>query len=312
VLSGKKQEAMMQKVLILGASGAFGSSAAAAFWNAGWTVELYRHGTDMTAAAKGADVIINGLSPPVNGDGGRLIRELSTQVLAAAKATGARVILPGHVDVYGMARAPWGPGTPHRPVTRAGTIRAETEALYRAAQVRTCVLRAGDFMHEEQPHLVMNRIVLSGLKRGRVTAPGHPAALRTYAYLPDLAQAAVGLAARGDDLPVFADIPFAGHTFSIAGLAQQLSHMLDRPLRTVPFAWWPIRGLSPFNAQARAFSETRYLHSHPHWMEATTLAGYLPDLRLTSFEVMLSRHLMAMGLQGRTRSTQTSLWREAA
>ncbi len=301
----------MQKVLILGGSGAFGSSVAAAFWKAGWTVELYARGADMTAAAKGADIIVNGLNPPGSRDWARTIPEVTTQVLAAATSTGARVILPANVYPYGRVPAPWGPGTPHRPLARRGVIHAEIEARYRASQVRTVVLRTGDFMHEWQPRLMMNRVILDGLTRARVTALGDPTVLRAYAYLPDLAQAVVGLSVRDDDLPIYADMPFAGHTFSIAGLAQQLSHIMGRSLRTVPYAWWLMRGLSPFSELAREFREIRYLYDHPHWMEATTLGRLLPDLHVTPFEVILNRHLMAMGLQGRTTSTQTSLCREA-
>jgi NADP-dependent 3-hydroxy acid dehydrogenase YdfG len=46
-------EARTAKVLILGASGAFGSGADAAFRTAGWDVARYVRGTDMAAAAKG-------------------------------------------------------------------------------------------------------------------------------------------------------------------------------------------------------------------------------------------------------------------
>ena len=55
---------MTQTVLILGGSGKIGKHSTEAFWNAGWTVRQYTRGTDMTAAAQGADVIVNGLNPP--------------------------------------------------------------------------------------------------------------------------------------------------------------------------------------------------------------------------------------------------------
>jgi len=41
-----------------------GHHAAEAFAAAGWTLRRYKRGTDMTAAAMGADVIVNGLNPP--------------------------------------------------------------------------------------------------------------------------------------------------------------------------------------------------------------------------------------------------------
>jgi len=59
------KDRMMEKtVLVLGASGLFGSHAAQAFAEAGWTVRRFRRGSDMAAAAQGAQVIVNGLNPP--------------------------------------------------------------------------------------------------------------------------------------------------------------------------------------------------------------------------------------------------------
>ena len=56
---------MAQTLLILGASGLFGSQAARAFAAAGLTVRKYQRGTDIVAAAQGADVIANAMSRPL-------------------------------------------------------------------------------------------------------------------------------------------------------------------------------------------------------------------------------------------------------
>jgi nucleoside-diphosphate-sugar epimerase len=303
-------EVGMAKVLILGASGAFGSSADAAFRMAGWEVARYARGTDMAAAAIGAAVIVNALNPPGYHDWARLIPEITTHVLAAAKASGARVIVPGNVYPYGMAPAPWGPETPYQPVARKGAIRAAMEARYRDAPTPTIILRAGDFLHEAQADLVMNRVILAALRRGRIITMGDPHARHAFAYLPDLAAAAVGLAGH-QALPHFADIPFAGDAFSMTGLQGILAVMLGKPLRIGRFAWWQIKGLSPFWELARELLEMRYLYSHPHWLDPAPLARLLPDLRLTPLEVVMGRYLAMMGLQGSAISTQTSLWREA-
>ncbi|MBC7676083.1 MAG: NAD-dependent epimerase/dehydratase family protein, partial [Rhodoferax sp.] len=77
---------MPQTVLILGASGLFGSHAATAFQDAGWTVRRYIRGTDMGRAAIGADLIVNALNPPKYHNWARLIPQITAQVIAAAKA----------------------------------------------------------------------------------------------------------------------------------------------------------------------------------------------------------------------------------
>ena len=76
---------MTGTVLVLGASGLFGSRTAQAFAAAGWQVRNYKRGTDMNAVAIGADVIVNGLNPPMYHDWARLIPQLTAQVIAAGK-----------------------------------------------------------------------------------------------------------------------------------------------------------------------------------------------------------------------------------
>ena len=109
---------MTGTVLILGPSGKIGSHAARAFDAAGWEVRRYRRGTDMTSAAQGVDVIVNGLNPPNYHDWARQIPAITAQVIAAARASGATVIVPGNVYVYGTAPGPWSEETPQQATTR--------------------------------------------------------------------------------------------------------------------------------------------------------------------------------------------------
>jgi hypothetical protein len=77
---------MTQTVLVLGASGHFGSQAARAFAAAGWTVKPFQRGTDMTAAAKGVDLIVNALNPPNYHAWDRLIPQITAEVIASPPA----------------------------------------------------------------------------------------------------------------------------------------------------------------------------------------------------------------------------------
>ena len=122
---------MTGTVLILGPSGKIGSHAARAFDAAGWEVRRYRRGTDMTSAAQGVDVIVNGLNPPNYHDWARQIPAITAQVIAAARASGATVIVPGNVYVYGTAPGPWSETTAYAATTRKGRIRTEMERAYR-------------------------------------------------------------------------------------------------------------------------------------------------------------------------------------
>lgn len=285
---------MPQTVLILGASGLFGSHAATAFQDAGWTVRRYTRGTDMARAAMGADVIVNALNPPKYHNWAKLIPQITADVIAAAKASGATVLVAGNVYVYGSAPGPWGPDTPHLPNTRKGRIRATMEASYAQAAtegVRTIILRGGDYMAEKDPRTIFNMITLKLLAKGRITAMGTPAARRAYAYLPDMARAAVGLANIRDTLPAFADVPFAGHDFSIVDLAAEITAQTAKPLRIKQFNWLQIRLLAPFWELARELLEMRYLYSLPHSLAPELMARLLPDFQPTPLRDVVARHL---------------------
>lgn len=281
---------MSKTALILGASGHSGTAFTRAFAQAGWQVRRYVRGTPVEPAARGADLIVNALNPPDYHDWARQIPEITRLAMTAARVSGARVLIPGNVYVYGTQPGPWSADTPHRPVSRKGQIRAEMEGAWRASGLPVTILRAGDFLDGAQPGLMMGRVVLKSLQRGRITAPGDPAVHRAYAYLPDFARAAVGLSGR-DDLPVFADIPFPGHGFSIHDLAAEITRQTGRPLRISQFPWWLMRLSMPVWEMAREFSEMRYLFDHPHRLDGAALAALLPGFRPTPFAEVVASHL---------------------
>lgn len=292
---------MSRTALVLGASGGFGGQVALALHTAGWTVRRYQRGTDMADAAKGASLIVNGLNPPAYHDWDRLIPEITASVLAAGRASGATLLVPGNVYPYGTEPGPWNADTPHRPVSRKGRVRAEMEARYRdATGQRTILLRGGDFLLPEAPQMLMNRVILGKIAKGVVTALGDPDALHAYAYLPDMARAAVQLVAPGDALPAYADIPFGGHTFTITDLAARISRLTGRPIRMKRFPTWLFTVTSPFWELARELREMLYLSSFPHQLDPAPLLRWLPDWQDTALDEVIRRHL-----QGRVISTQT-------
>lgn len=294
---------MAQTALVLGSSGGFGGQVAKALQGAGWTVRRYQRGTDMTAAAKGAQLIVNGLNPPAYHNWDQLIPEITAQALAAGKASGATLLVPGNVYNFGMEPGPWNAETPHRPVSRKGRIRAEMEARYRAAAEqgqRTILLRGGDFLLPEASQMLMNRVILGKLAKGIVTTLGDPGALHAYAFLPDMARAAVQLATLGEGLPAYADIPFAGHAFTISDLAVRISRLTGRPMRIKPFPNWLFTVTSPFWELARELREMLYLSSFPHQLDPSPLRRLLPDWQDTPLDEVIRQHL-----QGKLMSTQT-------
>lgn len=290
---------MTGTVLILGSSGVFGAAAARAFAAAGWQIRRFDRKTDdMIRGAQGADVIVNAMNPPAYHDWKTLLPRITAQVIAAAKASGATVIVPGNVYVFGTQPGRWDEATPHRPVARKGSIRAELEAAYRKAAadgVRTIILRGGDFIDPGNAKTILDMVALKGLAKGRMTAMGRPDVRRAYAYIPDMTRAAVALAEMRDRLPAFAEVAFPGVTVSLNEWKQALEEVTGRTLRIGRFPWWLMRLASPVWELARELTEMRYLYDTPHELSGTAFHRLLPDFRLTPLTRIAAEEAVALG-----------------
>jgi hypothetical protein len=111
-----------------------------------------------------------------------------------------------------------------------------------------------------------------------------------------MARAAVGLLDLGEALPAFADIPFAGHAFTINDLAGRIARLTGRPMRVTHFPLWFFTLASPFWELARELREMLYLNSLPHQMDPGPLRHWLPDYRDTDLDEVLRLHLKALKL----------------
>jgi nucleoside-diphosphate-sugar epimerase len=281
---------MQQTVLILGASGKIGSRSAEAFWNAGWTVRSYDRATgDMVAAAKGVDVIVNGLNPPAYHDWERTIPEITKQVIAAAQASGATVIIPGNIYNYGDQPGVLDETTAQHAHTKKGRVRIEMEAAYRVSGVPTIVLRAGNFIDPAGNGDIMSMLVMRSIAKGKLTSASAPDTLQAYAYVPDWARAAVQLAENRAQFDRFEDVPFPGHAFTINALQSAVQAKLGHPIKIDRFPWAIMTLLSPFWELAREMREMRYLFEMPHQIGAAKFNRLLPDFMASPLgEVMLA------------------------
>lgn len=280
---------MQQCVLILGGSGKVGSHAADAFWNAGWKVRYYDRKTgDMVTAAKGVDVIINGLNPPNYHDWAHAIPAITDQVIAAAQASGATVIIPGNVYVFGNQSGVLDENTPHKAHTRKGKIRIAMEESYRASGVQTIILRAGNFIDPNGNGDIMSMMNMRNISADRLTSAGNdPNTMQAYAYMPDWGRAALALAEKRAELSQFEDIPFPGHAFTTADLQRCVEHHLRRPVRVTRFPWWIMTLLSPFWELARELREMRYLFAMSHTIGSEKFNRVLPDFQPTDLETVM-------------------------
>ena len=279
---------MSKTVLILGQTGRFGRHATQAFAEAGWFTRGFdRNRDDLVKAAQDVDVIVNAWNPPYPSWASQ-VPSLHAEVRRAAKAANATVIVPGNVYVFGpQTPLPWSENSPHNAINPLGVIRKQMEAAYKADDVKTIVLRAGDFLDTEPSGNWFDRMMVPSLPKGRLIYPGKPDIPHAWAFLPDLVRAAVALAEKREDLPRFADVPFAGFNWSGREIADQLSGIAGRRIAVRKLNWLPLRLSRPFWRMGRCLLEMRYLWNTPHTLDGTLFDRLLPGFKSTAEEEAL-------------------------
>ncbi|MFT4717403.1 MAG: nucleoside-diphosphate-sugar epimerase [Paracoccaceae bacterium] len=276
-------------ILILGATGRFGQNGVIAFRKAGWNVRTFdREHDDLMNAANGADVILNGWNPPYT-DWAKQVPELTKRVIAAAKTTGATVIVPGNVYVFGTdAPQNFSSTTPQTAKNELGQIRTTMEAAYRAAGVRTIVLRAGDFLDTHTSGNWFDLIMVKKLNKGVFTYPGNPEIPHAWAYLPDLLRAAVMLAEKRDALAAFEDVPFPGYTLTGQELHNAVENAAGHSVKLRRMNWLPIRLIAPVMPMMKRLVEMSYLWNKPHQLDSHKFNRLLPNFQATPLDAAIA------------------------
>lgn len=283
---------MTRTVLILGASGRFGRACSSAFSGAGWQVRHFDRSADnLMQAAGNVQVIVNGWNPDYP-DWATQVPKLHAEVIRVAGTTGATVVVPGNIYVFGAgAPGSWAEHTPHLAANPLGRIRIEMETAYRRSGVRTIVLRAGDFLDTRASGNWFDMIMTKDLAKGRFTYPGNPELAHAWAYLPDLARAAVALAEQREDLPVFADVPFAGYTLTGQQILAVVNRVTRRSARLKRMAWLPLQLARPFWPMGRCLLEMRYLWNTAHQLDGALFENLLPEFRHTPLDTAIASAL---------------------
>jgi nucleoside-diphosphate-sugar epimerase len=222
--------------------------------------------------------------------------------IAAAKANGARVVLPGTVYNFG-------PDAPElideqvaqRPLTRKGKIRVEMEERLREAAregVPVLIVRAGDFFGPRAGNSWFSQgFVRPGKALSGVTYPGRRDAGHAWAYLPDLAETVVRLLERAADLGAFEVFHFGGHGFArgveLAEATRRAAGVPTAPIRRFP--WFAIYLAAPFHETMREMLEMRYLWSRTLLLDNRKLVAFLGEEPHTDLDVALRATLAGLG-----------------
>lgn len=312
--------------LVIGATGSFGAHAAQALVKHGWTVRALSRNpeaaraaagprnpvewvrgdamkaADVVEAARGVQLIVHAANPPDYHDWKSLVLPMNESAIAAARAAGARLAIPGNVYNYGPDAGPEiEEDAPQAPVTRKGKIRVEMERRLREAAdegVKVLVLRAGDFFGPAAPHSALAWLTTrSGRRLTGVYQPGAAEVGHAFAYLPDLAETLARLADAEDRLGGFETFHFRGHWLAGDELGAAIRRVTGRPkLPVKAFPWAMVWALSPVVELMRELLEMRYLWRVPIGLANHRLAALLGEEPHTPLDQALAATLADMDL----------------
>jgi nucleoside-diphosphate-sugar epimerase len=322
-----KEEIIMERIaLVIGATGTIGSEATRALLEQGWQVRAltrdperarrafgraaridWRPGDamrtqDVIAASESVRVVVHAANPPGYKNWKGLALPMLESSIAAAKAAGARLVLPGTVYNFGPdVPVVVDETAPQRPVTRKGQIRVAMEERLREASragVRVLIVRAGDFFGPRAENSWFSQgVVKPGRPLRSVVYPGHHEAGHAWAYVPDLARTIVALLERESELSAFEVFHFKGHSFErgvdLAVATRAAAGTPDAPIRRSP--WFVIYLLAPFIETFWEMIEMRYLWSSSLLLDNEKLVAFLGEEPHTPLPEALRATLSGLG-----------------
>ncbi len=292
--------------LVLGATGGIGGETAAALVRHGWKIRAltrspeseaakrqpdweWMRGDSMDAAsvlqaARDTSLIVHAVNPPGYRDWDKLVLPMLESTVQAARASGARIFLPGTIYNYGPDAYPTlREDSPQHPTSRKGQIRVQLEQrLERAARegVRSLILRLGDFFGPRPGNNWFSQgIIKPGQPVKAVTYPGQLGTGHDWAYLPDAGETFARLAEREGELEPFARFHFTGHwdadgTAMIAAIGRVVGHP---SIKVKAFPWWLMKIAAPFNETMRELSATKPLWHASIRLDNTRLVAFLGE-----------------------------------
>jgi nucleoside-diphosphate-sugar epimerase len=313
-------QASQPLALVIGATGGMGGALADRLVTAGWQVRALNRNPDLAlvgcpdlewlkgdamveadvvSAAEGAQIIVHAVNPARYRNWAGLLMPMLDNTIAAARASGARILLPGNVYNYGEDALPLISETsPQSPISRKGAIRVQMEKALRAAAtdgVHSLIVRAGDFFGPRPTGGSMFAQALVKPERP-VTAVSYPGPLaipHAWAYLPDLAETFVRLL--DTDLGSFEVFHFQGHEVTGDGFVDALQIAAGRKLKVGRLPWFALRAMAPFNETMRELSEMKYLWDRPVLLDNSRLVAKLGSEPRTPLPVALRAALAGMG-----------------
>jgi nucleoside-diphosphate-sugar epimerase len=247
-----------------------------------------------TAAADGAQVVYQTLNPPYH-RWVELFPGLQAGVLAAAQASGARLVSMENVYMYGRpAGQPLTEDRPYAAHTRKGRLRArmarELLAAHQAGRVQVAIGRASDYFGPRggaQSNLG-DRVFPAALAGKTANVLGDPDQPHTYTYIPDIGE---GLAVLGEHPDAAGEVwqlpndPQTRTTRQLVDIIYRLAGQPQTKVRGTPVLL--LRAIGLFNPTVRELVELQYEFEEPFIVDSSKITAKF-DLHATPVEQALA------------------------
>jgi nucleoside-diphosphate-sugar epimerase len=238
--------------------------------------------TFTAAVAEGARVLYQTLNPPYP-EWSEQFPTLQAGVLAAAEATGARLVSMENVYMYGRPAG--------RPLTEDGSYDAHTKkgqlrgrmarellAAHVAGRVQVAIGRASDYFGPRggaQSNLG-DRVFAAALAGKTATVLGDPDQPHTYTFIPDIGEALAVLGEHPEAPGQVWHLPNDPDTRSTRQLVDIVYQRAGQPrtkLRAMPPLM--LRALGLINPTVRELGEMQYLFEEPFIVDSSKIASKL-------------------------------------
>jgi nucleoside-diphosphate-sugar epimerase len=229
--------------------------------------------------------------------------KLLASALEACRQTGARLVFPGNVWIYGPGPkdALIDEQRPSSPTSRKGQLRVQLEAQLRS-YARHAIVRLPEFFGPNVANALMGRPFIDALRGARpVWLGGQLDVTVEYVFIRDAAHAMLALADSDLDAVTF-HVAGSGHITPRAFLTQlmQSAGVAGQP-RALPN--WLLRTASLVDAEARALNGRALLGSRPRcWLCRRRLR-----LRPSRLHRFMSSRARSRSLSPRPRRNRQSL-----
>jgi nucleoside-diphosphate-sugar epimerase len=238
--------------------------------------------TFAAAAAHGAQVVYQTLNPPYH-QWVELFPALQASVLAAAQASGARLVSMENVYMYGRPNGqPLTETHPYAAHTKQGTLRAQMArdllAAHQAGNVQVAIGRASDYFGPRggAQSMLGDRVIPAALAGKTATVLGDPDQPHTYTYIPDIGEGLAVLGEHPDAPGEVWHLPNDPQTRTTRQLVDTIYRLAGQPrtrLRGTPALL--LRALGVVNPTVRELIELQYEFQEPFIVDSTKIATKL-------------------------------------